>query len=247
MEWHLDDGILKEADESGNTKGEDIVAEAIINLLLAALVLLFPLLLEDEVLGVIVDGGIEDEVFLLDSAPVGLPAPLFCHNKALNGLSAALAPLLMTPPKSATAKDGSQACCCRSLVRLNALIEITSHLVRCLFDASAADETRSFEEVVVAGVGVAEEPSTRPELIPEVSVKEEEPTPAPHSRSIESSRKEASNTSSSSTVQVVSSTTNSVGQGQGVVLPVSYSSPPPFIDMRSSVPVRDEAAADDRR
>ena len=83
----------------------------------------------------------------------------------------------------------------------------------------------------------AVESSTRPEL-------EAEDGGASHPRSIESSRKEASNTSSSSTMQVLSST---AGQGQGVLLPVSCSSPPPLIEVRSSVPVRDEAAGDDTR
>lgn len=96
--WDLDGRVLKEVDESGNTKGEDMVEEAIINLLLlVALVLL----LEVEVLSLELDVGIEDDdlVFLLDPAPVELlPAPLFCHNKALKGLPAALAPFLITPP-----------------------------------------------------------------------------------------------------------------------------------------------------
>ena len=90
--WDLDDGVVLR-EESGNTSGEDIVAEAIINLLFLAALELLPLLLEVEALGVV---GIE--VFLLDLAPAELPAPLFCHNKALNGLSTALAPLLIIPP-----------------------------------------------------------------------------------------------------------------------------------------------------
>ena len=72
-----------------------MVEEAIISLLLlVALVLL----LEVEDLSVELDGGIEDDevVFLLDPAPVA--APLFCHNKALNGFPAALALFLITPP-----------------------------------------------------------------------------------------------------------------------------------------------------
>ena len=97
-EWDLEGRELKELEEMGNTKGEDMVEEAIINLLLlAALVLL----LEVGVLSVELDVGIEDDdvVFLLDPAPVELlPAPLFCHNKALNALPAALAPFLITPP-----------------------------------------------------------------------------------------------------------------------------------------------------
>lgn len=89
--------MLKEVDERGNTKGEDMVEEAIINLLLlAALVLL----LEVEVLSVELDV-VVDVVFLLGPALTPtlvelLLVPLFCHNKALNGL--ALAPLLITPP-----------------------------------------------------------------------------------------------------------------------------------------------------
>ena len=90
----MEGGVLREVDESGSTKGEDIVEEAIISfLLLAAFVL--PL----EVLCMDVNVGIEDDevfVFLLDPAPI--PAVLFCHNKALNGLPAALAPLLSAPP-----------------------------------------------------------------------------------------------------------------------------------------------------
>jgi hypothetical protein len=88
-EWGLEGRVLKEVDESGNTKGEDMVEEVIINLLLlVALVLLL------EVFSVELDLGIEDDdaVFLLDPAPVELlPAPLFCHNKAL-------APFLITRP-----------------------------------------------------------------------------------------------------------------------------------------------------
>ena len=90
MEWDLEGRVL---DESGNTKGEDMVEEAIINLLL-----LVTLVLLLEVLRAV---GIEDDdvVFLFDPAPVELlPAPLFCHNKALNGLPAALAPFLITLP-----------------------------------------------------------------------------------------------------------------------------------------------------
>lgn len=68
-------GVLKEVDERGSTKGEDMVEEAISRLLLAALVLL----LEDDGLD-----GVED-IFLLS------PTPLFCHNKAL-------APLLIALP-----------------------------------------------------------------------------------------------------------------------------------------------------
>ena len=75
-----------------------MVEEAIINLLfLVALVLL----LEVEDLSVELGVGIEDDdvIFLLDPAPVELlPAPLFCHNKALNGLPIALALFLITPP-----------------------------------------------------------------------------------------------------------------------------------------------------
>lgn len=92
-EWDFEGRALKEADESGNTKGEDMVEEAIINLLLlVALVLL----LEVEVLSLELEVGVEDGkvVFLLDPAP----APLFCHNKVLNGLPAALALFLITPP-----------------------------------------------------------------------------------------------------------------------------------------------------
>ena len=95
-EWDLEGRALKEGDESGNTKGEDMTEEVIINLLLlVALVLLL------EVLSVELDVGIEDDdvVFLLGPAPVELlPAPPPCHNKALNGLPAALAPFLITPP-----------------------------------------------------------------------------------------------------------------------------------------------------
>ena len=89
-EWHLEGGVLKEVDESGNTKGE-AMEEAIINLLLlAALVLLLT-----------VDGLIDvgvDVVFFLDPTPPLELALLFCHNKALNGLPAAFTPLLITPP-----------------------------------------------------------------------------------------------------------------------------------------------------
>lgn len=90
--------MLKDVDESGNTKGEDMVEEVIINrLLLVTLVLL----LEVEVLSVELDLGIEDDDadFLFDLAPAELlPASLFCQNKAFNGLPAALAPFLITPP-----------------------------------------------------------------------------------------------------------------------------------------------------
>lgn len=85
--------VLKEVDESGNTKGEDM-EEAIINFLLLAALVLLPLA-DLEVLDADDTG---TEVFLLDPVPpVGLP--VFCHNKALNGLPAcALAPFLITPP-----------------------------------------------------------------------------------------------------------------------------------------------------
>lgn len=77
-------------------------------------------------------------------------------------------------------------------------------------------------------VGVVGESSAKPA---EFSAKKEE---SRHSRSIGSSRNEASNTSSNSTIHVVSS---SAGQGQGVLAPVSY----PSLAV-SSVPVRGEAA-----
>ena len=97
-EWDFEGRVLKEVDESGSTKGEDMLEEVIISLLfLVALVLL----LEVEDLSVELDVGIEDDdvVFLLDPTPIELlPAPLFCHNKALNGLPAALALFLITPP-----------------------------------------------------------------------------------------------------------------------------------------------------
>ena len=65
-------------------------------------------------------------------------------------------------------------------------------------------------EGVVAVVRVVEGSST--DVAPEVSVKED-PAPASHSRSMESSRKEASNTSSNSTIQASSFTSTSAGQG----------------------------------
>lgn len=85
------------------------------------------------------------------------------------------------------------------------------------------------EEVVTDVVGAVEESST------EVGGKVEELT-------MESSRNEASNTSSSLTIQVVST---SAFAGQGVLLPVPYSS---VLEVaRSSVTVEGETAADDRR
>ena len=88
------------------------------------------------------------------------------------------------------------------------------------------------EELVTDVVGAVEESST---FVPEVGGKVAEPT-------MESSRNEASNTSSSLTIQVVST---SAFAGQGVLLPVPYSS---VLEVaRSSITVEGEAAADDRR
>ena len=102
-------------------------------------------------------------------------------------------------------------------------------------------------EGVVAVINVVEGSSTPPAVAPEVGV---DPTPASHPRSMESSRKEASNTSSNSTMQASSLPSTSAGQGKGVLLPVSYSSPPgvvEVVEVRSSVAVRGEAADDDKR